>query len=457
VSGKKRIMVDRDAWNEAMRKAGQLRQVQRDLPEMLDAVKRASQEQAARDRQEFEARQQELTTKLASLSAYAREIEASTTQRLVTATAAIMSEAKRAGESLKAETRQLIEQQNQRFTAALDAERDERKHDVDKLRRQLDKVNAAKADAVAVARTLVADARILHDAIDSTLPHERYAPRGLAPLASKLAGAEASVAAGYGEAAISTAQQLLVDLTQLRAEIELRDAEWRAAHLTAVTVVRALIEQISGSRHVDVVDDEAGLSADLDVDFWSGGELSKISVQADALRARLDDEADPPSLAGLADISERTVAALYEELALVTALAQERQWASQVRVNVAAQVVEELEAIAPYDLYGEPVFAGDDQRSAFYSKLRSEDSSEIVIEVAPDETGKSCVVRVLSYDAGTTSEYQRDARARAISEAIGAAGPSGSPDVEPGEPEAVYQDFAQLRRRPPSGAVQSRA
>jgi hypothetical protein len=457
VSGKKRITVDQDAWNDAMRQAGQLRQVQRDLPQMLDAVKRASEAQAERDRQASEARDKEITSKLAALSSYTRQIETNTTQRLITASAAIMSEAKRANESLKAETRQLIEQQNQRFTAALDAERDERRHDFGQLKQEIDKVLAEKAGALAVARIMVADARILHDAIDSTLPHERYAPGRLADLTSTLVAAEANIAAGYGEAAISTAQQLLVNLSRLRAEIGLRDAEWRAAHLTAVTVVTALIQQISGSEQINVVDDESGLSADLDVDYWSEGELSKVRTQAAMLRARLDDQPGPPSMADLTEISERTVVSLYESLSRAVALAQERQWASQVRVNVAAQVVEELEAVAPYDLYGEPVFAGDDPRAAFYSKLRSEDDSEIVVEVAPDETGKSCVVRVLSYDSGTPSEYQRAARASAINEAIGAAGPSSSPDIEPGEPEAIYQDFAQLRRRPPASAVQRRA
>jgi hypothetical protein len=369
----------------------------------------------------------------------------------------MLSEAKQAGESLQAETRQLIEQQNNRFTSALDTEREERKHDVARLQDELDKVSGAKADAQAAARALVADARILHDAIDSTLPHQRYAPGRLAPLASTLAAAEGNLAAGFGEAAVSTTQLLLVDLTQLRAEIELRDAEWRAAHLTAVTVVTKLIAEISGSEHIDVVDDEAGLSADLDVDFWSAGELSEIRAQAGLLRARLDDEDGPPSVADLAEMAQVDVAALDERLSRAIALAQERQWASQVRVNVAAQVVERLESIAPYDLCDEPVFAGDDQRAAFYAKLRSEDDSEIVVEVAPDETGKSCVVRVLSYDAGTRSEYQRDTRARAIAEVIGAGGTPAAPGVEPGEPDPAYRDFTQLRRRPPASPVQRRA
>ena len=457
MSGKKRITVDEDAWNEAMRKANQLRQVQRDLPGMLAAVKQASEEQAARDRAELEARQNELSGKLAALSSYAKQIEATTTQRLTTATATIMNEAKRANANLRAETRQLIERQEQRFTAAMETERAERQRDFAALQQEIARARAAKEDVLETARTVVSDARVLRDAIDSTLPHGRYAPGELAKLTSRLAIAEANVEAGRGEAALATAQELVLRLGELRSEVELRDAEWRAAHLTAVTVVTALIEQIGGSEHIDMVDDESGMSADLDVDFWSEGELSKIKAQAGKLLARLADKSDPPSLAELSEVSERTVTSLDQSLSEVLALAQTRQWASQVRVNVAEHVVEVLENTTGYDLADEPIFAGGDQRKAFYSKLRSGDDSEIVIEVAPDASGKSCLIRVLSYESGAANEHLRVARVHAIADALGAEGLPGTPSAEPGEPDPAYRDFARLRQRPAASAVPGRA
>ena len=457
MSGKKRITVDEDAWNDAMRKASQLRQVQRDLPAMLESVRRASEQQAARDRAAFQARQDQLASKLSKLSSYARQVEATTTQRITAATTSIMNEARQANESLRAETRHLIERQQQRFTAAMDSERAERQRDFAALQQQITSDRAARADVLEAARSVAADAQVMRDAIDSTLPHERYAPGELGKLTGRLAIAESNITAGSGEAALAVAQELFLRLGELRSEVELRDAEWRAAHLTAVTVVTALIEQISGSEHIEVADDESGLSADLDVDYWSDGELSKIRAQADRLSARLADEADPPSLAELAEIAQRSASSLDKALSEAIALAQARQWASQVRVNVAEHVVQVLEQSTPYDLDGEPVFAGDDQRGAFYSKLRSADDSEIVVEVAPDETGKSCVIRVLSYESGTPNEYLRGARVRAIAEALGAEGLSGTPAAEPGEPDPAYRDFARLRQSPVTSAVPGRA
>ena len=112
-------------------------------------------------------------------------------------------------------------------------------------------------------------------------------------------------------------------------------------------------------------------------------------------------------------------------------------------MNLAAHVVEVLEGTTGYDLEGEPIFAGDDQRQAFYSKLKDADDSEIVVEVAPDETGKSCVIRVLSYENGTPNEYLRGARARAIAASLGEQGLAGTTAAEPGEPDPTYKDFTQ--------------
>jgi hypothetical protein len=457
VSGKKRIMVDEDAWSDAMAKARQLRQVQRDLPGMLESVRQAQEQQAARDRAAVQARQDELNGKLAALSAHARQVEETTSQRIRAATATIMNEAKKANADLRSETRHLIEQQEQRFNTALSSERAERRHDVHKLQQEIERDRATRADLLATAQAVVADARVLYDAIDSNLPHERFAPGRLSRLGRDLALAETNIATGAAEAALSHGQTLYLNLGDLRADVELEDAKWRAAHLTALTVVTELVEQISGSERIDVVDDETGNSAELDVDFWSEGELSKIKTLAGQLSARLSDDADPPSLAELTNISERTVVSLDKSLSEAIAMAQERQWASQVRVNMAEHVVSVLEHTTGYELEGEPVFAGDDQRAAFYSKLKDADDSEIVVEVAPDETGKSCAIRVLSYEAGTPNEYLRGARARAITASLGAQGLTGTPSAEPGEPDPAFKDLAQLRRRSAAGAVPGRS
>jgi hypothetical protein len=457
VSGKKRITVDEDAWRETMRKANRLRDVERELPAMIAAVQQAQEQQAARDRAALQARQDELTKRLAGLSEQARKLEKATTRRIDAATATIMNEARKANEQLRSETRQQFEQQEKRFDAALSAERTERQREVNALRTEIEQDRAARAWVLAAARMSAGDARVLHDAIAASLPHERFAPGRLGRLTDRLALAESSVAAGTGEAALAQAQELYLSLGELRAEIELKDAEWRAAHQTAVAAVTALAEQISYNSMIPVTDEESGVSAELDVDYWSDGELSAIRKEADQLTARVNQEADPPTLAELRDISERSVVALDDRLSATVAVARARQWASQVRVNMAETVVDVLESISGYVWDGDATFAGDDQREAFYSKLTHPDQSEIVVEVAPDEDGKSCVVRVMSYETGNPDEAQRVARVHAVADSLREQGLSGTPAPEADEPDPGLRDFARIRQRQARRAVPERA
>lgn len=406
MSGKKRITVDQAAWREAMNASRKLHGIQRDLPQMVEAVKRAQETQAASDRAAMRARQDELTRQLAGLSQQARD----------------------------------------RLDSALSAERTQRERETAALREEILADRAGRARVLETAAAAVADARVLHDAIASALPHERFAPGQLARLTSRLGLAESSAASAVGETALAQVQELQLSLGELRAEVELADAEWRAAHLTALARVTALAEEISYHSMIKITDDEAGVSADLDVNYWSGGGLDKIKATADEAAARVRDETAPPSAAELEEISERTIPALESQLSDVVAAARTRQWAAQVRVNMAEMVVETLESTTGYRWDGDAAFAGDDQREACYAKLASPDDSEIVIEVAPDETGESCAIRVLSYEAGEADESQRTARVNAIADALRKEGLSGTPAAEEGEPDPRFKDFERIRR-----------
>ena len=198
MSGKKRIYVDEDAWNEATRKANQLRQVQRDLPGMLASVQRAQEQQAARDRAAFQARQDEMSSRLAKLSAQTRRIEETTTRRINEATAAIMNETRQVTADLRSETRTLVAQQEQRFSAAMSAERAERQRDSAALRQEIELDRAVRADVLATAGSVVADARVLHDAIAATLPHERFVPGRLDRLRSDPGDRRGECRRGHG-------------------------------------------------------------------------------------------------------------------------------------------------------------------------------------------------------------------------------------------------------------------
>jgi hypothetical protein len=449
MSGVKRITVDQQAWAQAQRSAARLREVNRELPAMIEALRREQQEATGRVAAEVAARQDAFDRALAGLSEQARRIEAQTSKRL-RAQAQQIRQARDATEQVRRETRDALEDQERRFQEGLARERQERARDVQLLRDEVVRLGQDRERALALAAARTADARVLSSAIDKELPHERYAPGRLAELAKRVDVAEENVARGLGEAALAQAEDAYLRLSELRAEIELRDREWQMARLAADSAITVLREQIRVNTNPDVLDDD-GTPMDgvaLDVDFWSEGELAQLRETIAGLADAVAGTGAPASLAELRRIADEEVPALDERLTAIVAKAQARQLASQVRANLAELVVNALEETTGYTWEdGQAIYAEGDQRRAFYSKLRHLDDSEIVIEVAPDETGDSCVLRIISYDAGVPDEEERVRRAHAVADSLREHGlQAGLPAADGAEPDPRLADFDALRR-----------
>lgn len=449
MSGVKRITVDERQWAQARLAAERLRQVNRELPGMIEALRREQQAAADRVAAQLTARQDSFDRALSGLSEQAKRIEAQASQRL-RAQAAQLRRVKEAAERERRETGDALEDQERRFQQGLASERQARERQVRELRDEVAALGADRERAVALAATLAADARQLATAIAAELPHERYAPGRLAELTRRLGLAEDNAGAGLGEAALVQAQEAYLQLSELRAEVELRDREWQEAWLDADRAVTMLREQIRVNAMPPALD-EAGAAVEgftLDVDYWSEGELSRMAETVARVTAAVADPAGAASVAELRHIVEHEAPELDQALTDVVARAQAQQLASQVRANVAEIVVNALEETTGYTWEeGQAIYANGDQRRAFYSKLRHLDDSEIVIEVAPDDGGESCVLRIISYDAGVPDDEERVRRAHAVAATLREHGlQAGLPAADGQEADPGLTDFEALRR-----------
>jgi hypothetical protein len=449
MSGVKRITVDEGTWAEAQRAAQRLREVNRELPGMIDALRREQQAAADRVAAQLTARQDAFDRALSGLSERTRRVQAQASERL-RAQAAEFRQLREGAERGRQEAREALDDQEQRFQRGLAQERQERDRDVLALRGELAALGDSRERATALAVTLAADARQLAAAIDAQLPHQRYAPGRLAELTRRLDIADGTLQSALGEAALAQAQEAYLQLCDLQAEVELRDQERQEARLTADGALTMLREQIR--LHTDpTVLDEAGLPVDgatIDVDYWSEGELGQLAETVAGLTAAAADPAGRLSAAELRHICEHEVPELDAALTDVVARAQARLLASQVRVNVAELVVGALEETTGYTWEeGQAVYANGDQRRSFYSKLRHLDDSEIVVEVAPDGDNESCVLRIISYENGIPDDEERVRRAHAVAAALREHGlQAGLPAAEGEEPDRRLADLETLRQ-----------
>jgi hypothetical protein len=446
--GVKRITVD-EQWAGAQQAAERLRQVNRELPGMIEALRREQQAAAERVAAQLAARQDAFDRALSGLSEQAKRIEAQASRRL-RAQADRLRQVTEAAEQDRRETRDALEDQERRFQQGLARERRDREREVGELRDEVAAIGGDRDRALARAATLVADGRQLAAAIDAGLPHERYATGRLSELTGRLDLAEGNVRARLGEAALAQAQEVYLQLSELRAEVELRMSERQEAWLAADGAVTVLREQIRVNATPAAVD-ETGNAVEgftLDVDYWSEGELSRLEETVAKLTAALADPAAAATTAELRHIAEHEVPALDQALTEVVASAQAGQLASQARANVAELVVTALEETTGYAWEeGQALYANGDQRRAFYSKLKHLDDSEIVIEVAPEDNGESCVLRIISYDTGTPDDEERVRRAHAVAATLREHGlQAGLPAADGQEPDPRLADFDALRR-----------
>lgn len=457
MSGKKRITVDEAAWRDAQAAAARLRDVNRELPGMLEALRRQQDAQLNQVSAEAQARQDAMERSLAGLSEQTRQLEGQLTRRLRAKAELLVNEMRDANQQLRTEARQALDQAEARFQADLDEERKQREQSYRSLREALDDVRADRDRALVAAKTLLADAGLLRGVIDADMPHERFAPGRLADVEQRLAMAQGNLSAGLGEAALAQAQDLYLQLSALRAEVEFRHQEWQAARIAASTAVTALLEQIRVNSSLEVTGTDGKLidGVTLDVDYWSEGELTELRARATAIADRVGGPADPVDLAELRTIVQRDAPQLDEQLTAIVGRAGARQFSSQVRVNLAELVVTTLEDTTGFVWeQGQATYAGQDPRRAFYSKLVHPDDSEIVVEVSPDEAGESCVLRILSFDSGTPDEEERVRRVHAIAAGLRNRGLQvGDPAAEADLPDPAFADFDGLRQAVPGRQV----
>ncbi|MCX4821010.1 hypothetical protein OG883_14025 [Streptomyces sp. NBC_01142] len=451
MSGRKRIQVEESEWYRLQREASRLKDIRRSLPGLIKEVRRQTHDDLERVFGVIEDRQRSVEQVVEGLSEQTRRLETETQQRLQAQARRWAEELRASAGELRKETRVHLAEQTHRLRGEIADERRRRQADVQRLATELGELVQDQERAAVIARDALSDARAMHRLIRDTLPHQRYAAGRLASLEQHLDRADGNIAQARFDAALATAQGAYQELSELRLDLEERDREQR--YLQVQASERILVVQLqtksSASQPVYGPEGEVFGDVDLDVDYWSRGELTALRAETTALEQRIKDENQPLEAQELRDIVEHRAPALEQRLAAIVGRAGQRLIASQQRVNLAEAVVQTLEDMTAYEL-DEVTYLGQDQREAYFAKLVHRNRNEMVIEVAPAEgdSGGS-VLRVLSYDHDTAARDELDDRGRALSRQLQAHGIRASePQAEEGDPDPLYRDFKALGQAP---------
>ncbi|SFY23102.1 hypothetical protein [Streptomyces atratus] len=458
MSGRKRIQVDQSEWYRIQSQARQLRRVQREVPQLIDAVRRQTSADLDRAFARVERRQAQHDALVGRLSEQTRQLEADTARRLKQQAAEVRGELAACAGQIREETRQRLAEQQERVRREIASERAERRAETARLSARFDVIDQDRAQAGQLVKTWLSDARAMTEAIAGAGLHERYAPGELDRLTARLATAEQSATQGRFDAALAMAQDTYHSLSELRAETEQRELARCTARMEAIDALTTVEKEIEGSLSRPVLDPD-GVPVDgstVDVDYWSRGGLGLLREEtANGLARARDDRTGTDELRLL---RAQEAPRLEEALGDTVERACLRHLASQTRVNLADAVVQALGRTAYYE-FVDGEYRGSDPRGTYYAKLAHENGNEIVLAIS--QTGPDSgrhVVQVLSYDHDITAEAQLQERAEAISRALADEGHpvSGAPASEPGAPDRKLLDIRSQRQgsaRPAEGGA----
>lgn len=259
------------------------------------------------------------------------------------------------------------------------------------VQRQFASIEQRRLNAQQHAEQWLADSRVILNYIDQHQRHEQFAPGELAGLKSELAMCRRNIDAGHEQTAIATGQALYGKALKLQSEIELRQMEWDIYYSEAVTGARAQLAALESQQIARWVfdTDQGSQELDAEVDYWSDGALSSLKGRVEQSLTTLEQQ---PHTLTLDDLKQRISANQdgMAELETIVTGAKERLIASQLRVNIAEDVLSELEAegwrLQDHVWQGQDADAGKGWKNAYHLKLRDQAGDEMITIVLPEET-----------------------------------------------------------------------
>lgn len=301
-----------------------------------------------------------------------------------------------------------------------------RQREIDRLEHQIHDLQAAERARVVWAQEWIANAHHMYDTVAKQEPHERFAPGRLAIMRRtlELAQQNASLAP---QGAVAQAQQAYHELSDFRIELQMLEQEWQQWRHAALEQAREVLAMARASRTCSAEDGSGrDLALQMEVDHWTGGELSRLEVELAQLTAQIEDSNSTLTTDQLREIATRRSLDLRKRLDDVIDHGRRAIIASQMRANIAQLAVEALESQGFHLV--DTTWGGNDHRKGFAAKVQHLDGREVMVTVDPDpaQVGQNHL-RILTFDeASEASPALRMQQAREVSESLAEQGLAAS-------------------------------
>ncbi|OGO62443.1 MAG: hypothetical protein A2030_02230 [Chloroflexi bacterium RBG_19FT_COMBO_50_10] len=273
-----------------------------------------------------------------------------------------------------------------------------------------------------LAREWLQAAAILDQFIIENYDHTHFTPGAVERYESRLLQAHDNLAHNLAEAAVTAAQEAYNHFSELRIELEKRQAEYQLLMQRVNLEARKLHEQFRANLNVPAIDlDGNPLPFNITVDFWANGELKRLEQEFEGVMTELVDSAQPAPADSLRELVDEYFPCVGDKIAEFVFNARMKVINAQLRMNIAEIVVQALSGQG-YALDTSYFLTGD-EREPYQANLTNYEGSQIVIKVdpIPDLEGGN-ELHLYTSDAQDKTSHELKQRALEIRRALQSSG-----------------------------------
>lgn len=305
---------------------------------------------------------------------------------------------------------------------------------LDAFSEQHQRYSHTEADKLQHVQEQLEEATILADVILNTYTHDKFSPGQMQQWLAELEHARNNLALGFLDAALLAAQHTYQRLSELRLFLQQQQGEWELllqSLRNRLRELRSMAQSLAEVPSTDLDGNEIGEM--IDVDFWSGRKLSRITSQILHLWNQLDGFSESLSFDDLLNMQDSLLPSLHRELQNACQLAVVEALNSQLRVNIADVVIQALESEG-YRLTAAN-YENQDIRKSFQTTTKNLAGNEVKIELQSRREEKGSIqLHLMNYVLSPRPDYFLKKKSKAIIQSLQRFG------IEVGEIQTLVED-----------------
>lgn len=372
--------------------------------------------------QEMEARQFEFIREVTSSNKTIQEIEKKSGQLILEQGFEYFHDLENFKEAFIESAQELVSQQGEYYKEAILKEHANQQNNILKLNRRMVQMNQVNQDKNSIAREWIENSQRMINFIVQNYDHSRFIPDSIDSYCQDLNLAIQNLNSGIVDAAILGAQQVYMQASKSRVELERMEQEWTSLQQAALCGLFHLESQITEARLCPAIDlDGNELEEKIPVDIWANARLSVLLREILQKKAEIEDSSSTINLKQLNTFLLDEFPIFQERLVQIIHQARVAVISSQLRINIAELVIHALEGQG--FVLAEGNYENNAMDQAFSARMENLDGSQIQIRIVPSEISEgSNDLFLRNEDSQERTQHELSLRANEIRQSLGQLG-----------------------------------